>query len=99
MHHGRLHAIEASHAAANAAYAVRHAPTFGVRTTSVDIDVAAVMERLRRERDSFFASTVKTIDKISGDLRIHFGARSCMSGVAQARDGGLCAIDDGVTCA
>ena len=35
----------------------------------------------------------------SGDLRIHFGARSCISGVAQARDGGLCAIDDGVTCA
>lgn len=62
-------------AAANAAHAVRHAPTFGVRTTSVEIDGAAVMERLRTERDSFVASTLTTINEIPRDLRIEGKAK------------------------
>src|SRR3954470_3501323 len=44
-------------AAADAAAAVRRAPVFGIRTTEPVIDGAAVMRRVRAERDRFVADT------------------------------------------
>jgi len=51
-------------AAANAAHNVRKASIFGIRTSEPAIDGQAVMVRLRKERDAFVSSTLKTISEI-----------------------------------
>ncbi len=50
-------------AAADAAHEAREADQFGIRT-EVAIDSAAVMERVRRERDRFVGGVLKSIDRI-----------------------------------
>lgn len=51
-------------AAAEAAHHSRHADLFGVINTSTRIDGEAVMARVRRERDRFVGSVLKTLEKI-----------------------------------
>src|SRR5690349_10300720 len=54
-------------AAAEAAHSVRRASTFGVFATH-RIDGAAVMGRVRRERDAFAAATRQQIAKLPKDV-------------------------------
>ncbi len=49
-------------AAAEAAHQARHADPFGVRVKDVIIDGAAVMARVRRERDRFVGFVLESID-------------------------------------
>ena len=58
-------------AAAEAAHAVHQAPEFGVNTHGVDIDGAAVMDRVRRERDRFVGFVVESVENIPAAQRIH----------------------------
>lgn len=51
-------------AAADAAHHSRHAELFGVINTNTRIDGEAVMARVRRERDRFVDSVLKTLEKI-----------------------------------
>jgi dihydrolipoamide dehydrogenase len=51
-------------AAANAAHHVRKSSAFGIRAASPTVDGAAVMDRLRKERDDFIADTLKAIEQI-----------------------------------
>jgi len=62
-------------AAAEAAAAVRGASTFGVEPGGLRIDGAALMARLRRERDGFVGSVLKSIDKIPEQNRLDGWAR------------------------
>jgi dihydrolipoamide dehydrogenase len=62
-------------AAANAAHHVRKSCAFGIRTASPAVDSAAVMDRLRKERDDFVADTVKTIEQIPPRNRVGGRAR------------------------
>ena len=62
-------------AAANAAHNVRKAPTFGIQTTKPVIDGYAVMDRLRKERDAFVASTLKSISEIPPGICVRQRAR------------------------
>jgi dihydrolipoyl dehydrogenase len=62
-------------AAANAAHNVRKASTFGIRAPAPVIDGAAVMDRLRKERDAFVAATLKTIEQIPSRNRVKGRAR------------------------
>ena len=50
-------------AAADAAFSVDRAPIFGIQTSKISIDDRAVMVRVRKERDGFVASTLKSIEK------------------------------------
>ncbi len=61
-------------AAAGAAHAVRTAPVFGVAATPT-IDGAAVMARVRKERDKFVAGVEESIAKIPDDVKIRARAR------------------------
>jgi dihydrolipoamide dehydrogenase len=45
-------------AAADAAHQVRTSATFGIRTSKPTVDGRAVMDRVRKERDGFVASTL-----------------------------------------
>ncbi|MFO7562088.1 MAG: dihydrolipoyl dehydrogenase [Enhygromyxa sp.] len=62
-------------AAAEAAAAVRGAPAFGVEPGELRIDGAAVMDRVRRERDGFVASVLESIEKIPARNRLDGWAR------------------------
>src|SRR5215469_11636715 len=62
-------------AAANAAHKVRQASTFGIRVSAAIVDGAAVMDRLRKERDAFVAATLKTIEQIPSGIRVKGKAR------------------------
>jgi dihydrolipoamide dehydrogenase len=62
-------------AAANAAHNVRKASTFGIQASSPIIDSSAVMERVRKERDSFVADTLEAIEHIPPDNRVKGKAR------------------------
>ena len=62
-------------AAAEAAAAVRAAPEFGVHSGELRIDGAAVMQRVRRERDRFVASVVRSIDRLDPSERLEGWAR------------------------
>ncbi len=57
-------------AAAEAAHAAHQAPEFGIRVSRVDIDGAAVMDRVRRERDRFVGFVVDGVEEISEADRI-----------------------------
>lgn len=52
-------------AAADAAHQARHAEPFGVRVQGVTVDGAAVMARVRRERDRFVGLVLETIEAIA----------------------------------
>jgi dihydrolipoamide dehydrogenase len=62
-------------AAADAAAAVRDAPTFGVAAGELRIDGAAVMTRVRHERDGFVGSVLESVEKIPEHDRLHGLAR------------------------
>lgn len=57
-------------AAAEHAEAVRRAPTFGVQAPPPGIDGAAVMDRVRRERDRFAGGTAKTVEGFPAHHRL-----------------------------
>ena len=62
-------------AAAEAAHAVRQASNFGVNSGRVEIDGAAVMNRVRRERDRFVGFVVESVESIPAQQRIRGRAR------------------------
>lgn len=62
-------------AAAEAAHAVQQASEFGINTHGIDIDGAAVMARVRRERDRFVGFVVDSVDNIPAAQRIQGRAR------------------------
>jgi dihydrolipoamide dehydrogenase len=76
-------------AAAEAAHAVRRAPLFGVKASPPDIDGAAVMTRVRVQRDAFVRATIKSIEDVPAEIRIKARARFV------GRD--RLALDDGST--
>jgi dihydrolipoamide dehydrogenase len=62
-------------AAAEAAHAVREAPAFGVRADAPRIDGAAVMRRVRTERDRFVGFVEGSVENIPAEHRVHGMAR------------------------
>lgn len=62
-------------AAAEAAEAVREAPGFGVHACTPQVDGAAVMDRVRRERDRFVGFVVEAVEGFDPDHRIKANAR------------------------
>jgi dihydrolipoamide dehydrogenase len=62
-------------AAAEAAHAAHHAASFGVHMAGVTIDGAAVMERVRRERDRFVGFVVDGVNTIPPSVRLRGYAR------------------------
>ncbi len=62
-------------AAAEAAAAVRAAPAFGVRSGALEIDGAAVMQRVRSERDRFAGFVVDSTEQIPAQDRLRGWAR------------------------
>ncbi|WP_075222287.1 dihydrolipoyl dehydrogenase [Acuticoccus yangtzensis] len=62
-------------AAANAAEAVRVAPEFGIHASLPDIDGAAVMERVRRMRDSFVAAILEDVANLPAQTKLRGHAR------------------------
>jgi dihydrolipoamide dehydrogenase len=63
-------------AAAEAAHQVRHAEPFGVRVQGVTVDGAAVMARVRFERDRFVGFVLEAVDALAPSdrltARVHF---------------------------
>jgi dihydrolipoamide dehydrogenase len=57
-------------AAADAAHQARHAAPFGVLVQGVSIDGAAVMERLRRERDRFVGLVLESVASVMAQDRL-----------------------------
>jgi dihydrolipoamide dehydrogenase len=57
-------------AAAEAAHAIEEGPAFGVTADAVAIDGAAVMDRVRRERDRFVGFVLEGVDSIPDEDRI-----------------------------
>jgi dihydrolipoamide dehydrogenase len=62
-------------AAAEAAQDARHAERFGIRTGPVQVDGAAVMERVRRERDRFVSFVLESVASIPEEHRLEGHAR------------------------
>ena len=62
-------------AAADAAESVERAEVFGIRAQGVDIDGAAVFERVRRERDYFVAGAVADTERFPAARRLMGRAR------------------------
>jgi len=62
-------------AAAEAAHSVKEAPRFGVRASAPEIDGAAVMNRVRNERDRFVGFVVEGTESIPAEQRIRGYAR------------------------
>lgn len=62
-------------AAAKQARSVSRAHTFGVRVDGVTIDGAAVMRRVRAERDRFAAATREAIDDLPNGVAVRASAR------------------------
>src|ERR1700750_2032952 len=61
-------------AAARAAFDARKASTFGIETKA-SMNGRAVMARVREERDSFVAETLKSIEKIPAGICVRQRAR------------------------
>ena len=74
-------------AAAKARHAVDRAEVFGVNVGEVSVDGAAVMKRVRKERDRFAAFTQKSIDKMPDSVRIAARAKFTGPGKIQLDDG------------
>ncbi|HEX8446021.1 MAG TPA: dihydrolipoyl dehydrogenase [Sphingomonas sp.] len=62
-------------AAARSAHHARQAAGFGIRVGEVVVDGAAVMDRVRRERDYFVGAVLKDVHAIPADRRITGRAR------------------------
>ncbi|WP_299072538.1 dihydrolipoyl dehydrogenase [Accumulibacter sp.] len=62
-------------AAAEAAHAARHADAFGVLVDSLRIDGAAVMQRVRDERDRFVGFVTEAVDQWPAEHRLRGHAR------------------------
>lgn len=76
-------------AAARARHAVDLAEIFGVEVGRVSVDGMAVMDRVRKERDRFAASTQRSIEKIPDSIRIKARAKFAAPGKLQLDDGRL----------
>jgi len=73
-------------AAAEAAHAIADAPAFGVHAGPPRIDGAAVMARVRAERDRFVGFVVDAVERWPEPLRIRGHARFVADHVLQVRD-------------
>lgn len=73
-------------AAASAARAVRNAHTFGVQVIEQQIDGAAVMQRVREERDRFVQFSVDEVEAWPAEHRLHGQARFIAPGLLQIDD-------------
>lgn len=73
-------------AAAESADAARLAGEFGVRVDNIDVDGAAVMDRVRRERDRFVGFVVDGVENIPASDRIRGYARFVSDHVLQVDD-------------
>ena len=62
-------------AAGRTAHQARHAARFGIDTGAVNIDAAAMWDRVRRERDRFVGSVLEEYRAIPADRVIHGTAR------------------------
>ncbi|MFW6092401.1 MAG: dihydrolipoyl dehydrogenase [Pseudomonadota bacterium] len=62
-------------AAAETAHAIAGADTFGIRVHGMTVDSAAVMERVRRERDRFTSFAVKETESLPAEQRLDGTAR------------------------
>lgn len=76
-------------AAAKARHAVDLAKIFGVEVGRVSVDGMAVMDRVRKERDRFAASTQRSIEKMPDTIRIKARAKFAAPGKLQLDDGRL----------
>ncbi len=73
-------------AAAEAAHSAHHASAFGVHATGVQVDGAAVMQRVRDERDRFVGFVVDTVE--------HWPAAHRLRGHARFVDAHTLQVDD-----
>ena len=62
-------------AAAEAAHAIHEAPEFGVHAGELEIDGAAVMQRIQRERDRFVRFVVDSVENLPDKQRLRGWAR------------------------
>ena len=62
-------------AAAEASHGARHAGIFGLNVPTVETDGAAVMERVRRERDRFVGFVVDDVDEFDDSHKVRGYAR------------------------
>ncbi|MBW2527440.1 MAG: dihydrolipoyl dehydrogenase [Deltaproteobacteria bacterium] len=62
-------------AAADAAYEMRHAGRFGVHAGEVTVDAAAVLARVRAERDRFVGFVLSDVEEIAPDQKLRGRAR------------------------
>lgn len=74
-------------AAAEAAHHARQAGTFGVQVDRVRVDGAAVMARLRRERDRFVAGVVNDVESLPAENRLMGRARFVDANTLEVSDG------------
>jgi dihydrolipoamide dehydrogenase len=75
-------------AAADAAEAVRRASIFGLKTGEPCVDSAAVLQRVRRERDVFVAATKKeAFDKLPAGIMVRAYARFATPTMLALNDG------------
>ncbi len=74
-------------AAAEAAHAARHTEPFGVQVPGgVTIDGAAVMERVKRERDRFVGFVLESVENLPAEDKLHGYARFVSDTVLQIDD-------------
>jgi dihydrolipoamide dehydrogenase len=73
-------------AAANAAQGVRHAEVFGIEVGEMFVDGAAVLARVRQERDHFESFVLKEVHEIPQDQRLRGHARFLGNNVLQVGD-------------
>ena len=73
-------------AAAEAAHAVEQANDFGIRVGEISVDGAAVMDRVRRERDRFVGFVVDGVESIPESQRIRGYASFVSDHVLQVDD-------------
>ena len=73
-------------AAADAAHAAREADGFGVHAGGVTVDGAAVLQRVRLERDRFVQGVLNTVDKWPEPQKLHGRTRFIAPGVLQVGD-------------
>ncbi|MBM3604461.1 MAG: dihydrolipoyl dehydrogenase [Alphaproteobacteria bacterium] len=74
-------------AAAHSAHDSRRAPVFGIHPDKVHVDGAAVMRRVREERDRFVEFTCEGFDDLPLDTTVTGRARFTGPGVLELQDG------------
>ncbi len=73
-------------AAAEAAHDIDRCELFGLRAASYEVDGAAVLARVRRERDRFVGFVVESVDAIAGEEKLHGRARFVEANVLEVDD-------------